>query len=148
MYTGNQSGNTISLYMSAANNTGNWSGSIGVVVADAACGGNSSATLSVTSGNCINSNFRMEGFEEDINVESSVSPNPATNVLNVHLNKEQFKDEPVSVQIINLNGQMLQEIQSKSLDLTINTSNYDKGLYIVRASNQNSTYSSKFSIAK
>lgn len=60
-----------------------------------------------------------------------IYPNPVTNYLNIDFSAILLKNN-ITVEIINLNGQILYTKKSSSQNLKIDMSNFKKGLYLIR----------------
>ena len=83
-------------------------------------------------------------FENNI----SAYPNPANSNINVALNYVQ--QGATTIELINLNGQVVVSQNAQDMFNTSNTmdvSNLEKGLYILRITNGDATYTRKVSVA-
>lgn len=75
----------------------------------------------------------IDGIKEEETFTSSVYPNPSKGVYIVQLNN------PATLQVFNVTGQMLQEIQSTSNTTQIDISHHMPGLYFLKVMGSNQT---------
>lgn len=80
---------------------------------------------------------------EEFNNEARVYPNPATNLVNVEANSAINH-----IEIFNINGQKINDIQVDGNSTTVNTSNLSNGLYIMKVFTENGVSNQKFSVVK
>lgn len=72
----------------------------------------------------------------------SVYPNPANNELNVRL----VKSEKASIQIINLVGKVVKEVQTSDIQSNIQINDLAKGMYLVKVSQGGNVYTTKLMV--
>ena len=79
--------------------------------------------------------------EESLNdVSVKLFPNPASDILNITSNVEQFN----AVSIVDLNGRLIKSFEVNSNEVNANIQDLKPGLYIVNISNDENTVSKKF----
>ena len=74
--------------------------------------------------------------------EVNVYPNPATTVINID------NAEGAQISVFDINGRMINNIQSASANQTIDASNLAEGMYIVRIANGNNVITKKVSVVR
>lgn len=84
-------------------------------------------------------NILPVGVEEVANAQFKVFPNPAENSLNVSSSATIS-----SVNICNINGQVVQQADVNAQETTLNISSLEKGLYIVQINSNNGVKTMKF----
>jgi hypothetical protein len=74
---------------------------------------------------------------EDNNFDNSISiyPNPSSSIINVQVENDVFD----KVKIMTITGQSLYESTTSATSLSIDVSNYSKGIYLIQISNKIST---------
>ena len=90
------------------------------------------------------SNGGTVGEKENSEIQTSellVSPNPCYNQFNIKLPEN--KDKTNSIEILNLNGQIVKSIEKTHHDLSINIEELPAGLYIVKIKTNSKIYSQK-----
>jgi hypothetical protein len=75
------------------------------------------------------------------NTDISIYPNPTMNTLNISLNNAV---ENTLIEIYSLEGKRLMSEQTNNLNYAMNVESLAKGTYMIRISNQEKTYTSKF----
>jgi hypothetical protein len=108
-------------------------GSYTVTVTDKYCG---SATLTIT----VTTTTGIAAFDDIASI--ALSPNPAQDLLSVHLGKQL---QNVSIRLLNINGKtVLEEENLSGMDFDLNISNLSNGIYFVELSNANQLARAKF----
>lgn len=77
----------------------------------------------------------------ETSIDISIYPNPCTMYLHISLPKTQ---ENTLIEIYSLDGKKLITEQTNNLTHTINTESLTKGTYLLRVSNSEKTYTTKF----
>ena len=77
----------------------------------------------------------------DMNV--SVYPNPANNVLNINANSNINR-----VEVYNMMGQMVGMYDVNDMNTQINTTSFANGVYMVKIETENGTSTKKFTVAR
>ena len=70
--------------------------------------------------------FTLNRIDENV-VKVAIYPNPATNILNINSNSNVS-----NVKVLNYLGQTIDNINVAGMEVTINTSNYDAGIYFIQ----------------
>ena len=96
---------------------------------------NNQACLTVNRGSSTGINEVAEG-------EVNVYPNPATTVINID------NAEGAQISLFDINGRMINNINSASANQTIDASNLAKGMYIVRIANGNNVITKKVNVVR
>lgn len=83
------------------------------------------------------------GISEISTLALTVFPNPCLNKLNVEmiengLSKSKF------LEIVNLAGETLAQLQTEAINIQIDVSTYPAGIYLIKIRNENSVWSGKF----
>lgn len=89
----------------------------------------------------LNLNQQGQKVAEDL---LTVYPNPAHNLINVNLSGEKNIE---SLQVFNITGQLIEDVKNISSDFVkINLTNYQQGVYILRALSSDGIHSAKFEV--
>ncbi len=97
------------------------------------CGEGTAASIAVTSGD--------DDAIAEINKGISISPNPATDYLNI------VTDELIeNIKIINADGKVVCELTENTNDVTVDISQYPAGMYILNVKTANNVITEKFVI--
>lgn len=81
----------------------------------------------------------VENFENIV----SIYPNPANTILNVNANSN-----IQSVEVFNMMGQKVDAIDANNTQVSINTSAYNSGMYLMRVTTENGVTNTKFTVAR
>ncbi|MDR1757576.1 MAG: T9SS type A sorting domain-containing protein [Bacteroidales bacterium] len=80
-----------------------------------------------------------DGVKEHSSMNVTVSPNPATDQIKVKLDGT----ATANIQLFNLMGQEVMATQARGTESTLNVSNLNKGMYLLRVSQNNEVYTAK-----
>ena len=83
-----------------------------------------------------------EGIQEK---DFSISPNPATSKLNIKLNKSLMNDQNLDLSVYDVLGKKVyHRTELSALETSIDVSKWNRGIYLVRISSKDSTYTKRF----
>lgn len=79
-------------------------------------------------------------INENLEVVKNIYPNPTTDLINLEFNNNEQKN----IQIYSLNGKIIKEVISYENQISLDVSNLDQGLYLIKTSTKNNTQVSRF----
>ena len=80
---------------------------------------------------------------ENHEMDATIYPNPANNVLNINANSNINR-----VEVYNMMGQMVGSYTANDMNTQINTTSFANGVYTVKISTENGTTTTKFTVAR
>lgn len=80
---------------------------------------------------------------ENHEMDATIYPNPANNVLNINANSNINR-----VEVYNMMGQMVGSYTANDMNTQINTTSFANGVYTVKISTENGTSTKKFTVAR
>lgn len=83
-----------------------------------------------------------DGFQEK---DFSISPNPATSKLNIKLNRSLLNETNLDLSVYDVLGKKVyHRTEIGALETTVDVSKWNRGIYLVRISSKDSTYTKRF----
>ena len=83
-----------------------------------------------------------DGFQEK---DFSISPNPATSKLNIKLNRSLLSETNLDLSVYDVLGKKVyHRTEIGALETTVDVSKWNRGIYLVRISSKDSTYTKRF----
>ncbi len=80
------------------------------------------------------------GINEISDNQISISPNPTTGIVNINL---KASERPLSVEITNTTGKIIEQNNSNSTLQIFDLSNYSNGVYFIKIQTENGVYTEK-----
>lgn len=79
-------------------------------------------------------------INDNLEVIKNFYPNPTTDLINLEFNTNEQK----TIQIYSLNGKVIKELVSNENQISLDVSNFDNGMYLIKTSTKNQTQVSRF----
>jgi len=79
-------------------------------------------------------------INDNFEVIKNIYPNPTTDLINLEFNTNEQK----TIQIYSLNGKVIKELVSNENQISLDVSNFDNGMYLIKTSTKNQTQVSRF----
>ena len=90
----------------------------------------------------VNSLMSFSDFQEK---DFAISPNPATTKLNIKLNRSLMNEQQLELSVYDVLGKkVFQRTDLSALETSIDVSKWNRGIYLVRISSKDSTYTKRF----